>query len=191
MEEDQKRSCRAERGSSLFRSYEFLYLLLVKKTPITIPQMLWINIIMDTLGSLAFAGEAPRASFMKRAPRRREEPILSRDTVKTIVSRGLYSLSFFIWFLTSDFVRERFGDRDGYFLTAFFALFVFLSRSRLPLLCFYKLSFLAHIFYFQILLKKFFLKYSFPTLKSSFLFKSPGDLCVALIESTYISAPFK
>ncbi|MBQ6678187.1 MAG: calcium-translocating P-type ATPase, PMCA-type [Clostridia bacterium] len=100
------------------------------KTPITIPQMLWINIIMDTLGSLAFAGEAPRASFMKRAPRRREEPILSRDTVKTIVSRGLYSLGFFVWFLTSHFVRERFGDGDEYFLTAFFALFVFFGIAN-------------------------------------------------------------
>ena len=102
------------------------------KTPITIPQMLWINIIMDTLGSLAFAGEAPRASFMKRAPRRREEPILSRDTVKTIVSRGLYSLGFFVWFLTSHFVRERFGDGEGggEFLTAFFALFVFFGIAN-------------------------------------------------------------
>ena len=99
------------------------------KTPITIPQMLWINIIMDTLGSLAFAGEAPRASFMKRAPRRREEPILSRDTVKTIVSRGLYSLGFFVWFLTSHFVRDRFGDGDK-FLTAFFALFVFFGIAN-------------------------------------------------------------
>ncbi|MBR7032566.1 MAG: calcium-translocating P-type ATPase, PMCA-type [Clostridia bacterium] len=100
------------------------------KTPITIPQMLWINVIMDTLGSLAFAGEAPRKSFMKRAPRRREEPILSRDTVRTIVSRGLYSLSFFVWFLTSHFTKERFGDGDKEFLTAFFALFVFFGIAN-------------------------------------------------------------
>ena len=117
------------------------------KTPITIPQMLWINIIMDTLGSLAFAGEAPRRSFMKRAPRRREEPILSRDTVKTIVSRGLFSLGFFIWFLTSDFVAERFGDKDGvYFMTAFFALFVFFGIANAMIARCERINILAGLF---------------------------------------------
>ena len=116
------------------------------KTPITIPQMLWINIIMDTLGSLAFAGEAPLPSFMKRAPRRREEPILSRDTVKTIVSRGLYSLGFFIWFLTSRFVRGRFGDGDVYFLTVFFALFVFFGIANAMIARCERVNILAGLF---------------------------------------------
>ena len=47
-------------------------------SPVTVVQMLWINIIMDTLGGLAFAGEAPIADYMKEKPKRREEPILNK-----------------------------------------------------------------------------------------------------------------
>ena len=47
-------------------------------TPVTIMQMLWINIIMDTLGGLAFAGEPPLEEYMEQPPKRREEPVLSR-----------------------------------------------------------------------------------------------------------------
>ncbi len=36
-------------------------------TPVTVIQMLWINIIMDTLAGLAFAGEPPLQEYMKRA----------------------------------------------------------------------------------------------------------------------------
>ena len=46
--------------------------------PVTVVQMLWINLIMDTLGGLAFAGEAPLESYMKDRPKRRDEPILNR-----------------------------------------------------------------------------------------------------------------
>ena len=37
---------------------------------VTVVQMLWINIIMDTLGGLAFAGEAPMPYYMKELPKR-------------------------------------------------------------------------------------------------------------------------
>ncbi len=99
------------------------------ETPITIPQMLWVNIIMDTLGSLAFAGEAPLKSYMKRAPRKREEPILSSDTVKKIVALGTFSLSFFAVFMASGAIRARFGG-GTYYLTVFFSLFVFFGIAN-------------------------------------------------------------
>lgn len=34
-------------------------------TPVTVMQMLWINIIMDTLAGMAFSGEPPLPEFMK------------------------------------------------------------------------------------------------------------------------------
>ena len=46
-------------------------------SPITIIQMLWINIIMDTLGGLAFAGEAAEERIMREKPKQRDEEILS------------------------------------------------------------------------------------------------------------------
>ena len=100
--------------------------LLGVEVPITITQMLWINIIMDTLGSLAFAGEAPLKSYMKRPPRRRDEPILSRGTAARIVFGGIYTLAMSVFFLVSPTVKNLFG-RDGeiYYLTLFFSFFVF------------------------------------------------------------------
>jgi magnesium-transporting ATPase (P-type) len=68
--------------------------------PITIIQMLWINIIMDTLGGLAFAGEAALEYYMREKPKRRDEPILSKDIIKQIVLTGSYTLALCTAFLT-------------------------------------------------------------------------------------------
>ncbi|MBR2465504.1 MAG: calcium-translocating P-type ATPase, PMCA-type [Clostridia bacterium] len=95
--------------------------------PITVIQMLWINIIMDTLGGLAFAGEPALKYYMKEKPKKREEPILSREMLNGIIFTGLYTLGLCVAFLKLDFFRERYvkdGDTAVY-LTAFYALFVF------------------------------------------------------------------
>lgn len=96
-------------------------------SPITIIQMLWVNIIMDTLGGLAFAGEAPLEHYMKEKPKRRTEPILSRDMLSQIGFTGAYTLAMCIAFLKFDCFHAMFRTTDGdlCFLTAFYALFIF------------------------------------------------------------------
>lgn len=96
-------------------------------SPITIIQMLWVNIIMDTLGGLAFAGEAPLEHYMKEKPKRRTEPILSRDMLHQIVFTGAYTLFMCIAFLKFNYFHSMFRATDGdiCFLTAFYALFIF------------------------------------------------------------------
>jgi magnesium-transporting ATPase (P-type) len=96
-------------------------------SPITIIQMLWVNIIMDTLGGLAFAGEAPLEHYMKEKPKRRTEPILSRDMINQIAFTGSYTLAMCIAFLKFDYFHSMFRTTDGdiCFLTAFYALFIF------------------------------------------------------------------
>ncbi len=98
-------------------------------SPITVVQMLWINLIMDTLGGLAFAGEAPLPECMKEPPKRREEPILNRYMANQIVLLGGFSLALCLFFLTSPTVIAHFRPSDNkiYHLTAFFALFIFSS----------------------------------------------------------------
>lgn len=98
-------------------------------SPVTVVQMLWINIIMDTLGGLAFAGEAPLLSYMKERPKRRDEAILNKYMVSQIVFSGLFTLGMYIFFLTSPMITSRFrADTSNiYLLTAFFALFIFSS----------------------------------------------------------------
>ncbi len=97
------------------------------ETPITITQMLWINIIMDTLGGLAFAGEAPLSYYMREKPKRRDEPILSREMLHQIFVTGAYTLSLAIFFLSSPTIRQMYGSTvpSDKFYTAFYALFIF------------------------------------------------------------------
>ncbi|MBR6728340.1 MAG: calcium-translocating P-type ATPase, PMCA-type [Clostridia bacterium] len=97
--------------------------------PVTVVQMLWINIVMDTLGGLAFAGEAPMAYYMKESPKRREEPILTRGIVGRITVLTLATLLLFVFFLKSPWVRSFYRESEGdlCLLTAFFALFIFAS----------------------------------------------------------------
>lgn len=96
-------------------------------TPITIIQMLWVNIIMDTLGGLAFAGEPALDYYMHEKPKRRDEPILSRDVLHQIFVSGAYTLLICIVFLTSHAIRDiyRVSVSPDKFYTAFYALFIF------------------------------------------------------------------
>jgi magnesium-transporting ATPase (P-type) len=95
------------------------------ESPITIMQMLWINIIMDTLGGLAFAGEAPLDYYMMEQPKKRDEPILSRNMLNQICWTGAYTLALCISFLKIGFFRSLFSSDNGIFMTGFYALFVF------------------------------------------------------------------
>ena len=96
-------------------------------TPITIIQMLWVNIIMDTLGGLAFAGEGALDYYMKEKPKTRDEPILSREMLGQIFLNGAFTLLLCIVFLTSPIIRVYYGFSNSpeAFYTAFYALFIF------------------------------------------------------------------
>jgi calcium-translocating P-type ATPase len=96
-------------------------------SPITIIQMLWVNIIMDTLGGLAFAGEPPLDEYMKEKPKERSESILSGEMVNQIVFTGLYTLGLCIVFLCSNLFRNSFREMGGSicYMSAFYALFIF------------------------------------------------------------------
>ena len=97
--------------------------------PVTVVQMLWINLIMDTLGGLAFAGEAPLESYMEEAPKRRDEPILNRYMVGEIAWLGGFTVALCLLFLKLPAITDRFRPVEDniYLLTAFFALFIFAS----------------------------------------------------------------
>lgn len=98
-------------------------------SPVTVVQMLWINLIMDTLGGLAFAGEAPLPSYMKEPPKKRDEPILNGYMIHEIAMTGIFTVGLCIAFLKLPSITSRFRGAcdDIYLLTAFFALFIFAS----------------------------------------------------------------
>ena len=97
--------------------------------PVTVVQMLWINIIMDTLGGLAFAGEAPLPFYLSEPPKKRDEPILTRAVAGRIAYLSLFAVSLFVFFLRAPAVRLHYRDLPGdlCLLTAFFALFIFVG----------------------------------------------------------------
>lgn len=98
-------------------------------SPVTVVQMLWINIIMDTLGGLAFAGEAPLESSMDEMPKRRDEQILNSYMVNEIIFLGGFTIALYLFFLKCPYITSlyRYEPNSLYLLTAFFALFIFSS----------------------------------------------------------------
>ena len=99
------------------------------ESPLTILQILWINIIMDTLAALAFGGEPALQKYMENSPIDRDENILSKPMVSSIFTSGIYITIFSLAFLSMPFFKEMFL-REGVFnetvfYTVFFNLFVF------------------------------------------------------------------
>ncbi|MBQ8496822.1 MAG: calcium-translocating P-type ATPase, PMCA-type [Clostridia bacterium] len=96
-------------------------------SPVTVTQMLWINIIMDTLAGLAFAGEAPQKAYMEEMPKNRREPIITSKMLGQILITGGYTAILLGAFLISPVFREIYLFETDFigFMTAFFTLFVF------------------------------------------------------------------
>lgn len=96
-------------------------------TPVTVIQMLWINIIMDTLAGLAFAGEPPLREYMHEPPKCREEPVINRYMYSQILCMGIFTITLCVLFLKLPFIKLlfRYANDPIYFMTAFFALFIF------------------------------------------------------------------
>ena len=66
--------------------------------PLTAVQLLWVNMIMDTLGALALATEPPNEELMKRAPVGRRGNFISNVMWRNILGQSLYQF-LVIWFL--------------------------------------------------------------------------------------------
>ncbi len=98
--------------------------------PLTIIQILWINIIMDTLAAIAFGGEPALVRYMDEPPVDREENILTRAMLSSIFTSGIFIMVFGLFFLSYPPFGELF-TRNGvpdYFVlqTAFFNIFIFM-----------------------------------------------------------------
>ncbi len=95
-------------------------------SPIGVIQMLWINMVMDTLAGLAFSYEVPRKEYMRELPKSKEENILSKYMLNEIFVSGIYSLIICLLFLKLPIIDTIFLNND-HKMTAFFTLFIFLA----------------------------------------------------------------
>ncbi len=113
-------------------------------SPITVVQMLWINMVMDTLAGLAFSYEVPRIEYMKEPPKKKEENILNKYMINEILSSGLYSLALCIIFLKLPIIKSLFVD-NNHFMTSFFCLFIFLATFNAFNARTHRLNIFAHL----------------------------------------------
>ncbi|KAK5614156.1 Plasma membrane calcium-transporting ATPase 4 [Crenichthys baileyi] len=83
---------------------------ITQDSPLKAVQMLWVNLIMDTLASLALATEPPTESLLLRKPYGREKPLISRTMMKNILGHAVFQL---IIIFTMLFAGEKFFDIDS------------------------------------------------------------------------------
>jgi len=114
-------------------------------SPVTVIQMLWINMVMDTLAGLAYAGEAPLREHMKERPKKRTEPIINKYMFSQIISTGMYTTFLSLLFFKLPFFAIAFRNDERYLLTAFFALFIFAGVFNSLNARTHRINLLAHI----------------------------------------------
>ncbi|MFH1468047.1 MAG: calcium-translocating P-type ATPase, PMCA-type [Pseudomonadota bacterium] len=89
--------------------------------PFTVPQLLWINIIMDTFAALALSTDPPRAGAMSRPPVPRQAHVLTPAMSVTILINGLFQVAVLLWVLLANPFGAA-GEIER--LTVFFTVFV-------------------------------------------------------------------
>lgn len=110
------------------------------ESPLTVTQMLWVNLIMDTFAAMALASLPPEAAVMRQTPRCREDFIISPAMRSNIIAVGGVFF-FLLWGLLcifqhadvtcmGDFLNLKFvgsSHLSPYELSVFFTVFVFLQ----------------------------------------------------------------
>lgn len=93
--------------------------------PLTVTQMLWVNLIMDTFAAGALASLPPNVRVMDRKPRKNSDFIISRAMAQVILGVGVVFvvllLGILYWFTNYD------GGLTEYKLSVFFTIFVLLQ----------------------------------------------------------------
>ncbi len=110
------------------------------QSPLTVTQMLWVNLIMDTFAAMALASLPPSRSVMKEKPRPREAFIINSPMWRSIIGVGgiffLLLLALLYYFEHTDITcltqvgHVAMGPNTGlsaYELSLFFTIFVFLQ----------------------------------------------------------------
>lgn len=105
----------------------FISPLLGVEEPLSITQILWVNLVMDTLAALAFGGEPALKRFMQEKPKRRDESIVSKYMWTEIITGSIWVLILSLFILFAPFTKTIFrpSDTNEYLLTGYFTFFIF------------------------------------------------------------------
>ncbi len=96
--------------------------------PLDISQMIWTNLMIDSLAAIAFGGEPALQSYLAEKPKRRDENILDKEMWSSIIVCGLYICALSLLIFISPLIRGWFrpGEQDIYFYTGYFTFFIFI-----------------------------------------------------------------
>ena len=92
--------------------------------PLNAVMMLWVNLIMDTMGALALGTEPPELELLERRPYRRDASLISRPMWRNILVQATYQLAMLVFLLHRP---DLFACEDGstHHFTIIFNAFVF------------------------------------------------------------------
>jgi calcium-translocating P-type ATPase len=95
--------------------------------PLDISQMIWTNLMIDSLAAIAFGSEPAMGAYLREKPKRREDPILDREMWSSVIVNGLYICSLSLLFFILPSIRRWFrpGEGDIFFYTGYFTFFIF------------------------------------------------------------------
>lgn len=93
--------------------------------PLKVTHLLWINLVMDSLGSLALGNEPAKLEYLREKPRRRNESIVSKAMLGQIVFMGIWlTILSFIFLTVPAFKNVFFDGNEEQFFTGYFCLFI-------------------------------------------------------------------
>ncbi len=114
----------------------FLGGVVLRESPFTPIQMLWVNLIMDTFASLALATEPPSPDLLKRKPYTRTESLVTPVMWRNILGQALYQIIVLlillfagdkIFGIPSGIQNEEWTEINGVHYTIVFNAFVFMQ----------------------------------------------------------------
>ncbi len=91
--------------------------------PLKVTHLLFVNLVMDSLGAIMLGNEPALEKYMTEKPRRRDESIVSKKMMAQIVTMGAWLTVLSFLYLKLPFFKGLFANEDQH-LTGYFVLFI-------------------------------------------------------------------
>lgn len=103
---------------TIFPDYHF------QMMPLTVLQLLWVNIVMDTLAAFALGLEPPKDEIMKEKPKKKDDPFINKYMVFNILSMGTFFTIIIMSFQAFDILGASKLKGSLAFSTALFTCYI-------------------------------------------------------------------
>ena len=99
----------------VFKSIPCYLFFISQRSPLSATQLLWINLIMDSLASFALTRDQPSDDIFKHKPYGRSKPLISRALLRNVIGHSIYQLAvmFLLMFVFPDFLDMRNGYEES------------------------------------------------------------------------------